>query len=283
MRYVLLTAAFTFLLSPPAAAQAPPESQSWLRDRGTGLPTSMFGTFIGKGELIVYPFFEAYVDNDFEYKPEELGSVGEVDYRGRYRAKEGLVLVAYGVTDRLAVEFEIAGISATLDKSPNDPSPLPNRLEESGLGDVEGQIRWRWNRESATKPEFFSFTEVVVPHAKDKPLIGTPGVEIKFGTGLVRGFSWGTIVARGSVEYEGGSSSQFDSGEYAVEFVRRLNRHFRIYAGIEGTQDEVSAIGELQLHITPHVMIKANTGIGLTSKATDFAPEIGMLFTIPIR
>lgn len=269
------------LIHAPAAAQ--PAAESWLRDRGAGLPSSMFGTFIQKGELIVYPFFEAYVDDDFEYKPEELGSVGDVDYRGRYRAREGLVLVAYGITDRIAVEFEIAGISATLDKAPGDRSSLPPRLHESGLGDVEGQVRWRWNRETATRPEVFSFAELVVPHAKDKPLIGTPGVEIKFGTGVVRGLSWGTILARASVEYEGGSSSQFDSGEYAVEVVRRLNRHVRVYAGLEGTQDEVSAIGELQWHITPQMIVKAGSGFGLTSKATDFAPEIGILFSFPIR
>lgn len=272
-------AAAVALAAQPAASQPPVRSN----DRGTGLPTSMFGTFINKGELIVYPFFEAYVDDDFEYKPEELGHPGTIDYRGRYRATEGLLLVAYGLTDRLAVEFEIAGISATLDKAPGDPSSLPARVRESGLGDVEGQVRWRWNRESATRPEVFSFTEFVVPHAADKPLIGTPGVEIKFGTGIVRGFTWGTLLARASVEYEGGSSSQFDSGEYAVEFVRRLNRRFRIYTAIEGTQDEVSAIGELQWHVTPRVIVKAGSGFGLTSKATDVAPEIGILFSIPVR
>jgi hypothetical protein len=283
MRYVLLTAAFTCVLGSPAAAQPPAESERWLRDRGSGLPTSMFGTFINKGELVVYPFFETYVDDDFEYKPEELGSVGDVDYRGHYRAKEGLILIAYGLTERLAVEFEVAGISATLDKSPGDMSPLPARIEESGLGDVEGQVRWRWNRESAARPEFFSFAEFVVPHAKHRPLIGTPGVEVKFGSGMIRGFSWGTLMARASVEYEGGSSSQFDSGEYAFEFVKRLNRRFRMYAGLEGTQDEISAVGELQIHLTPRVMIKAGTGIGLTSKATDLAPEVGILFTIPVK
>ena len=273
-----LTVTFTCLMCTGADAQQP-----WLNDRGPGLPTSMFGTFIQKGEMIVYPFFEAYVDDNYEYKPEELGHAGDTDYRGRYRAKEGLLLLAYGLTDRVAVEFEIAGISATLDKAPDDPSSVPSRIHESGLGDVEGQVRWRWNRESATRPEFFSFTEFVVPHAEDKPLIGTPGVEIKFGTGLVRGFTWGTILARASVEYEGGSSSQFDSGEYALEFVKRLNRRFRIYAGLEGTQDEVSAIGELQWHLSPHVIVKAGSGFGLTSKATDIAPEIGILFSFPIR
>jgi hypothetical protein len=267
----------------PAAAQQPAESAPWLADRGPGLPTSMFGTFIQKGELIVYPFFEAYVDDDYEYKPEELGAPGDVDYRGRYRAKEGLVLLAYGVSDRIAVEFEIAGISATLDKAPDDPSSLPARIEESGLGDVEGQVRWRWNRESATRPEFFSYTEFVVPHAEDQVLIGTSGAEIKFGTGLVRGFSWGTIMARAAIEYAAGSTSAFDAGEYAIEFVRRLGPHFRVYAGVEGATDELSAIGELQWHVNRHVVVKANTGIGITSKATDFAPEIGILFSFPIE
>lgn len=285
MRLLRVFLAFTLstLLAVTAAAQPSQDATPWLKDRGPGLPTSMFGTFIQKGELIVYPFFEAYVDDDFEYKPEELGAIGDADYRGRYRAKEGLVLVAYGLSDRVAIEFEVAGITATLDKAPGDPSALPSRIKESGLGDVEGQVRWRWNRETATRPEFFSFTEIVVPHAEDKPLIGTPGIEIKFGTGLVRGYNWGTFLARASVEYEGGSSSQFDSGEYAVELVKRLSPRFRIYAGIEGTQDEVSAIGELQWHVTPRVIVRANSGIGLTSKATDFAPEIGILFSFPIR
>jgi hypothetical protein len=274
----VFTLSLSCLIATSARAQQP-----WLDDRGPGLPTSMFGTFIQKGELIIYPFFEGYVDDNYEYKPEELGYAGDTDYRGRYRAKEGLLLVSYGVTDRLAVELEIAGISATLDKAPDDPSSLPSRILESGLGDVEGQVRWRWNRESAARPEIFSFTEFVVPHGKDQPLIGTPGVEIKFGTGLIRGFSWGTIMARGSVEYEGGSSSQFDTGEYALEFVKRLNRHVRIYAGIEGTQDEVSAIGEVQWRLAPQVTVKAGSGFGLTSKATDIAPEIGILFSFPIR
>jgi len=267
----------------PAAAQQAPSSESWLADRGSGLPTSMFGTFIQKGEVIVYPFFEAYIDDAFEYMPEELGAAGDVDYRGRYRAKEGLVLFAYGLTDRVAVEFEIAGITATLDKAAGDPSALPSRIKESGLGDVEGQVRWRWNRETATRPEIFSYTEFVMPHHKEKVLIGTSGAEIKFGTGVVRGFSWGTIIARAAIEYAAGSSSQFDAGEYAVEYIKRLGPHLRVYAGLEGATDELSAIGELQWHVNRHVVFKANTGLGLTSKATDITPEIGILFSFPIK
>ena len=68
-----------------------------------------------------------------------------------------------------------------------------------------------------------------------------------------------------------------------MEYIRRLGPHWRVYAGVEGTQDELSAIGEVQWHLNRHIVIKANTGIGLTSKATDFAPEIGILFSLPMK
>jgi hypothetical protein len=239
----------------------------------------MFGTFVRRGELLVYPFFEHYRDRDFEYTPSELGGVGEEDYRGRYRASEGLLLLAYGLTDRVAVEFEMAVIDAWLDKSPTDPSGLAARTAESGLGDIEGQIRWRWAAETAGRPEVFSYGEIVVPHRRDRRLTGTPGWELKFGTGLVRGFRWGTVLARAAVEYDAASSSRFDGGEYAVEYLRRVSRQWRLFAGVEGTTDEVSLIGEAQWHVSPRVYLKFNTGIGLTSKATDFAPEVGVVFS----
>ena len=45
----------------------------YLKDRGTGVPTSMFGTYINKGEIIFYPFYEFYYDQDTEYSPQEFG------------------------------------------------------------------------------------------------------------------------------------------------------------------------------------------------------------------
>ena len=239
----------------------------------------MFGTYIRRGEWIVYPFYEYYRDHDFEYKPSELGGIGDTDYRGRYRAHEGLILMAYGLSDRLAFEIEIATIRASLKKSPDDLSGLPDVLEESGLGDVEGQLRWRWRRETDSRPELFSYAEIVVPHAKTKPLIGTPGWELKFGTGVVRGFHWGTLTGRAALEYDEASSSHFDIGEYAVEYLRRLSPKFRVFAGLEGTQDELSAIAEAQCHLRPGAVVKLNLGRGLTSKATDWAPELGILIT----
>jgi hypothetical protein len=276
------------LLAPGrASAQTEPQRPAppidRLRDRGEGLPTSMFGTYIRPKELLLYPFFEYYRETDYEYTPSELGAIGEkeedADYRGRYRANEGLFFVAYGITDMLAVEFEAAVISASFDKSPVDPSALPLRIEESGLGDIEGQIRWRWNRETDRRPEVFSYAEVVIPHQRDKVLIGTPGWELKYGMGLVRGFRWGTMTVRGAVEYDEASSSHFDGGEYAVEYLRRISPSWRVYAGLEGTQDEVSLIGEVQWFVTPNVFVKINNGVGITPKATDWAPEVGVVFS----
>jgi hypothetical protein len=266
----------------PAAAQALPEPEpAYLKDRGTGVATSMFGTYVRKGELILYPFFEYYRDEDFEYSPDELGAVGMTDFRGRYRASEGLFFLGYGLTDDLAFEMEAAVIDAWLEKSPEDTSSLPARIEESGLGDVEAQLRWRVRRENESRPELFSYFEVVFPHSKEKVLIGTGGVQLKAGAGLTRGFSFGTITVRGAVEYDDASSSPIDLGEYAVEYLKRVSRSFRVYVGAEGSADELSLITELQWHLTPSVFVKLNNGLGLTSKATDWAPEVGVVFTLP--
>ena len=269
----------------PAASPAPPDSTLpvYLKDRGTGVALSQFGTYIRRGELMVYPFYEYYHDNDLEYAPVEFGFRDKTDYRGRYRANEGLLFLAYGLSDDFALELEAAVIKASFEKSPSDPSALPPRLEESGLGDVEGQLRWRWRKETERHPELFSYFEAVVPHSKDKVLIGTSGWELKLGTGLVRGFGWGTLTARLAVQYDETSASHFDLGEYAVEYLKRASPAWRFYVGIEGTQDELSLITEVQWHLSRHAFIKLNNGLGLTSRATDWAPEVGILFTLPTR
>jgi hypothetical protein len=255
----------------------------YLKDRGTGIPLSMFGSYIRKGELVIYPFYEYYKDDDLEYKPSEYGSVGEIDYRGRYRANEGILLLAYGLTENLAVEMEAAVIDASFEKAPEDTSSLPARIEESGVGDVEGQFRWRWRKENERRPELFSYFEFVIPHAQEKVLIGTSGWELKLGTGLIRGFRWGTMTARAAVEYTEDSASHWDMGEYAVEYLKRLSPKWRLYVGFEGTQDELSFITEVQWHLNRHVVVKLNNGLGITSKATDWAPEVGIMFNIPTR
>lgn len=265
-----------------ARAQEPPLPEH-LRDRGTGVATSMFGTYIRRGELIVYPFFEYYRANEFEYKPEEFGVAGSQDFRGRYRAKEGLLFLGYGLTENLAIEVEGAVIKASFDKSASDRSTLPTRTQESGLGDVEGQLRWRWGKERGRRPELFSYLEAVAPHHRSKVLIGTPGWEFKLGSGLARGFGWGTVTARAAVEYSEASSSHLDLGEYAIEYLRRVSPSMRFYVGFEGTQDEVSLITEVQWHLSRRVFLRFNNGLGLTSKAADWTPEVGVVVTFETR
>jgi hypothetical protein len=247
------------------------------RDRGSGIPMSQFGTYARPGEIILYPFFEYYRDRNAEYKPQELGYGLDRDFRGKYRASEGLVYVGYGVSEKLAVEFEAAVISARLDKSPADPSSMPTRLEESGLGDVEGQLRWRWNRETEVRPEVFSYFEAVLPLQKSKRLIGTQDWELKLGSGIVRGLSWGTITLRAAAEYDEGS---IGPGEYAVEYLKRVSPALRLYTGVEGVEDEVEWIAEAQVFLRRNVILKLNNAIGLTSKATDWAPEVGIMFSL---
>jgi hypothetical protein len=267
-------------LTNPARAQGD-ELPVYLTDRGTGLPTSMFGTYIREGELLIYPFFEYYYDNDMEYKPAELGYGLDEDFLGKYRAAEGLIFVGYGITDWLAVELEAAVIKASLEKSGDDPSSTPGKIEESGTGDVEGQIRSRWIRENEGRPEVFSYFEAVAPQQKDKVLIGTPDWEFKLGTGFVKGFSWGTATFRVAVDYSK-EESKLELGEYAVEYLKRLSSHWRVYAGIEGTQDEVELITEAQWHITERIYLKLNNAFGVTAKATDWAPEIGCVFSFDV-
>jgi hypothetical protein len=279
---VLMLIMAAMMLQPTRSfGQAMPvgEEPPYLHDRGTGMPLSQFGTYVGKGELKIYPFYEYYRDNNYEYKPAELGYRLDQDFRGRYRGKEGLLFLGYGVSERAAIEFEIATISAKLDKSKDDLSAVPTKIEESGLGDVEGQIRMRWNRENTKKPEYFSYFEAVFPTGKKNSLIGTSDWEFKFGSGLVKGFGWGTITLRAAVDYSAAEKSA-GPGEYAIEYLKRVSNHFRFFFMLEGTEDEIVLVPEIQLHFGRNVFLKVNNGIGVTSKATDFAPEIGVMFSV---
>ena len=74
MKASRLVIVVSFLFCTTLLGQSSPQAtQPWLADRGTGVATSLFGTYVNKGQLLVYPFLEYYVNNDYEYKPEELG------------------------------------------------------------------------------------------------------------------------------------------------------------------------------------------------------------------
>lgn len=253
------------------------EEPPYLRDRGTGVSSSMFGIYVRQYELLTYLYYEFYFDNNYEYSPNELGYGMDQDFQSKYRAHEGLIFVAFGLTDWLIWELEAAVITATLEKASGDPSPMPNTLTEAGLGDVETQIRWRWFKESQYRPEVFSYFETVFPLQKDSGLIGTSEWEFKLGTGVTKGFHLGTFTLRGALEYAS-AESKVELGEYAVEYLKRLSPHWRLFAAIEGSQDEVELITEVQWHILPEkVILKLNNAVGLSPKATDWAPEVGVM------
>jgi hypothetical protein len=264
-----------FLFSYSSIAQN--DIPHYLKDRGTGIPTSMFGTYIDEGEIIIYPFYEFYYDEDAEYKPSEFGYGLEQDFRALARAHEGLIFLGYGISEQLAIELEAAVISEVQYKAAEDNSNMPSKIEESGLGDVEAQLRYRWNRENENTPEIFSYFETVFPLQKDRKLIGTQDWEFKLGSGVVKGFNFGTLTLRAALEYSA-EESKVDAGEYAVEYLKRISELFRFCIAVEGTQDEAELILDLQFHITDYAFIRLNNGFGITSKATDYAPEVGVLF-----
>ena len=101
--------------------------------------------------------------------------------------------------------------------------------------------------------------------------------EFKLGTGLIKGFNWGTITLRVATEYDAGENKA-ELGEYAIEYLKRVSKLFRFYIGVEGSQDEVEFITDLQFHVFPNAFIRINNALGVTSKATDYAPEFGVLF-----
>lgn len=281
-RLVVLTGV---LLALPAVVPAQEQQPAFLRDRGPGIASSMFGTYIAKGDFIVYPYWEYYVDHNAEYKPQELGYGLNQDFQGRYRESEYLFFLAYGVTDWLAVQTELAYATASQRKSPTDTSAMPAEIRESGLSSFETQFRWRWHRETERRPELWSYLDIVYPLNRQAKIVGSDGYDIEWGLGLTRGYRWGTLTVRASGIYEGASTTHFDIGEFGIEYLKRLSPHWRVFFAIQGAGafDEASLITEAQWHLSPNVFIRFNQEIGLTSLSTDWEPQLGVLFTLPRR
>ena len=275
---VLSTAA---LLAGVCCADTIPSSDlpTYLRDRGPGIATSLFGTYVEKGELLVYPFYEYTSNKDAEYTPSELGYVGDSDFRGKLTEHEALIFLSYGVSDKLAFELESAlYTSATQHKAPSDPSAMPSSVSESGFGDTQAEIRWRLGEETAGRPEVWAYTEITFPFQKSRRLIGTSNWEFIQGFGLTKGLPFGTLTARASALYTE-EEGALEFGEYAFEYLKKFSDKYRGYLGVEGEQDEVALIAELQWRISPRATLKLNNGFGLSSKAPDQAPEVGIAFS----
>lgn len=250
---------------------------SYLRDRGTGVRTSIFGTYVRPGELVAYPFFEYYRDRNAEYSPSDFGYTLDRDFRGDFEASEYLIFLSYGLSRNVSLELEAAGITAELEKASDDPTSRPQEVTESGLGDVQTQVNWVWQHETSGRPELFSYSEVVFPFQRNKAIIGTSDWEFKVGTGVTRGFSIGTLTLRAAAEYAR-EEGKVGMGEVAVEYLKRLSPTWSVFGAVEGSEDEWELITEAQVRVTNRVTLKLNSGFGLTSKATGWAPETGVLF-----
>jgi hypothetical protein len=265
-----------------ARAQAGPLDRS--RDRGAGIPASMFGTYIERHQLILFPFVAYTRDHDREYNPARLGFGLDEDFRARFQSTEVQIFAAYGVTDWLALEFEASRIRATFDKSNRDTSALPARIVESGLADIEGHLRLRVLRETDGRPEVFGFVEITAPSQKASLLIGDKDWDFRPGLGVVRGFSWGTMTFRTNVEWNR-DDRHLDLGESSIEYLRRLSPSWRLNLAIEGGEtgapDEWELVTGVQWRLADCLLVKADNVVGLFSKATDWSPQIGLMLALP--
>jgi len=269
--------AFAAVLLAPAVCAAEGDAGS-----ARGIPTSQFGVYVHQGEWLVYPGFEYYRDHNFEYDPNEFGFASPSEFKGRYRASEEVLFLAYGLSDRLAWELEGDAISASLRKAAEDRSGLPAEVRESGLGNVRTRLTWRWAEERGRRPELFSYSDVFFPHDKKKVLTGTPGWVFDAGIGAARDFHWGTLTLRGGILFEEASASATDWGEVALEYLKRVSPRLTVFSSLlvrEG--DEVSLIAEVQWQVSPHVVLRLNNGLGLTPHGYDLEPEAGILFRFP--
>ena len=284
-----LTALLTLVLSigvgclpSPASAQNTALPR-YLRDRENGIPSSLFGTYIRRGELLIFPYFAYSLDNNREYQPKKLGFGLNQDFNARFRSSQAQLFLGYGLTDWLALEVEVAYTSATFEKAPSDPSTTPARIKESGFGDIEGQLRLRVLTEGDHRPEIFGFLEMT-PSTQQRKILLKQEWDLRPGLGLVRGFSWGTLQLKLTGEYNREGKNP-DLGEIAVEYLKRLSPSLRVNLGLEGGEggapDEFELIAGVHWRLTESMAFKLDNSIGIQPKATDWAPQLGIMLSFP--
>jgi len=281
------------LAAAPKPALAQPDSlPRHLRDREAGIPTSMLGTYVHRHQLLVLPFYEHVSDRNQEYNTAILGFGLNEDFRGKFRSSSEAIFIAYGLSDKVALEFESAHMRASLEKSPADPTATPSRIEESGLSDLEGQLRIRLADERGRRPEIFGFVEVTAPTQKKKLLIGRKDWDARPGIGFIRGFTWGTMTIWSTFEYNREKSAiqeaaHVDIGETSIEYLRRLSRSWRFSLAFEGGEggapDEWELRPALQGRLADGIFLKLINSVGVSSKAPDWTPQIGLMFSLPPR
>jgi hypothetical protein len=150
-------------------------------------------------------------------------------------------------------------------------------------------VTWRVLMENDHRPEVFVFLGTLFPHDRQKYLIGTSGLRLLPGIGIVRGFHWGTLAARAGLEYDFGSDSPFDWGKWSLEYLRRVSRAWRISVGLDGqigggnNFDELWLVTGVQWEMLPHVALKLSNSLGLGTRSSGWSPEIGVMINLPLR
>ena len=273
----------TMLVVPPGA-DAQDTLPRYLKDRGTGVASSVFGTYIEPRQVVLYPFFEYSYDHDREYSPAELGYGLAHDYLGKFHGYNAQLLLAYGVNDWLALELEAAWLHAELEKSPQDTSATPAKITESAVGDLEGNVRIRLKTEGEKRPEIFSWLELTARTNPDKKLIAEPYWDVRPGIGFVKGFGFGTLSIKVAGEYNREESHPI-LGEVTIEYLKRLSPAWRLFVAIEGGEggapDEFEFITGVRWRISNSVAFKFDNSVGLSPKATDWAPQAGLMILFP--
>jgi hypothetical protein len=255
-----------------------------LRDRGLGLPTSLPGTYVERGQLLLFPYVAYTRDANMEYQPSALGYGSQTDdYRGEYWSTQAQFFLAYGVTDWLALEVETSRIHARFDKAPSDTSAVPARIDETGLADFEAQLRVRVARERGSRPEVFASLEIIPPQQQGKTLIREAPLDVKGGIGIIRGYRWGTLTFRTTVEYNHDDQA-WDLGETSLEYLKQVSSAARLLVAIEGGEggapDDYALVTGLRWRLRPGLFLKFDNALGLQSKATDLESQVGLLFEL---
>jgi hypothetical protein len=108
-------------------------------------------------------------------------------------------------------------------------------------------------------------------------MIGTDGFDFKLGSGLIKGFRFGTLSTNVSIQYNT-TDKAYEFGGLTIEYLKRINETFRVYAAIEGIPSATELITEIQIFPKPWMFIRLNNAIGISTDAKDIAPEIGFVF-----
>lgn len=271
---------FPVLIAAMSAGTTSAFSQQSSPNHDPGVPTSMFGTFLGKGQLLVSPFFSYASDHNREYQPARLGYALNEDFRGRFRSIEEGLFVGYGVTDWLMVELEGSHLNARLIKSSGDSSSMPGALQQSGLADLEGQVRFRLLKEGMNRPGLYAFVELTPATQKGQRLIAEPNWDLKPGVGAIRDFSWGTVQLRVAAEWNREAHSP-DLGEVTIEYLKRLTPSLRVNLALEGgetgSNDEWTVVVGGAYRLNRALSLKLDTMVGVMSKSTDLEAQAGLL------